>query len=954
MDDKNIGPLPLTHTTLNRPRRPKRTQPGTRRVPVVLASPHGVDDNFDDFFVKLAKGSTTDDHHHDDHTTPASPHDDHTTPASPHDDHTTPASPLDDHTTPASPLDDHTTLASPLDHTTPASPLDDHTTLASPNDHHHDDHTTPASPNDHHTTPASPLDDHTTPASPLDDHTTPASPNDHHTTPASPHHHHTTPASPHHHTTPASPLWDDLSYSSKMTPASPRSSLDSTSSYPDQISEGLSPTDDYHLKLVQHSGIAQSLFFFNETYSALMGFSDDSALYSRRKSDPCNISLKKKDSLGAIGASQAADDNEEKDDDDSNDDGIINTETTTAIDNVHRNTKGSVYNTCSTFKLSSTLGSIYKPCSVEYLGSDTLDSRRFPLRKLIPNKPPRIFQYRSASSASINNSLSPVVPDKRPISAVLRPSMSEETRLIASPLASDIYCKKGQQENKTIGIGRKRGIGGGKARKGKGTRYDLPSDIKTMPDIKVTCSHGNKPSDLQERSRPNKPYRKCLSASDNLEKDQDPCPEHGATLNFYCVKCRVVICRDCTVVAHQQRDIHRVLDTPDALATLRTQVVKLLRHYSVLASLHASLARVYHKYFSMNPPVGDIPLGNRLVEGKALARVVEEAEVVVEYGRNLRVIREKLVEWEKGQHSWGDVIILASRCLLLANVTAPSDKVYLRMGDWIMPTAWIQLSHVLEPYLRNDSPKNHHNLSPSPAMRRKNKSASVLSNCSGAACFPDNSRHVVLSSLVPYIILNPDIRYFIRVSGYRNIDLTLVVVPVEEHAQEYIWRRQNNACKSPHLLRQDLFRPADDALTLMEKQLMMGGKHRSRLSTSSKLSSLSGSPTTQVVVKVSIPDIQVVGEGQGLPAAKGGVKKGDLIVDYNTKGKPVLSVVIRDMGDVPALRLGWVTSGLDGLQCLMDAEDIKRAEHSRIKAKILSSVRREEEAVYDITFGLDL
>ncbi|KAK3869816.1 hypothetical protein Pcinc_024902 [Petrolisthes cinctipes] len=902
MDDKNIGPLPLTHTTLNRPR-PKRNQPGTLRR--LLSSPHGVDDNFEDFFVKLAKGSTIeghDDHHHhhDDHTTPASPHDDHTTPASPHDDHTTPASPHDDHTTPASPH------------------------------HHHDDHTTPASPHDDHTTPASPHHHH-----------------DDHTTPASPHHHH------HHHTTPASPLWDDLSDSSKMTPASPRSSLDSTSSYPDEISEGLSPTEDYHLKWVQRSGIAQSLYFFNETYCALMGFSDDSALYSRRKSDPCNISLKKKDSLGVIGASQADDDNEEKEEDDSNDDGIINTETTTAIDNVHRNTKGSVYNPCSTFKLSSTLGSIYKPCSEEYLGSDTLDIGRFPLRKLVPKKPPRIFKQRPASSASINNSLSPVVPDKRPISAALRPSMNEETRLIASPPASDIYCKRGQQKNKTIGIGRERGIGGGRARKGGWTRYDLPSDMKTMPDVKVT-SHPNKPSDVQKRSRPNKPYRKCLSASDNLEKDQDPCPEHGATLNFYCVKCRVVICRDCTVVAHQQRDIHRVLDTPDALATLRTQVVTLLRHYTVLASLHASITRVYHKYFSMNPPVGDIPLSYRLVEGKALARVVEEAEVVMEYGRNLKVIREKLVEWEKGQHSWGDVVILASRCLLLANVTAPSDKVYLRMGDWIMPTAWIQLSHVLEPYLRNDSPKNKHNLSPSPAMRRKHKSASVFSNCSGGACFPDNSRHVVLSCLVPYIILNPDIRFFIRVSGYRDIDLTLVVVPVEEHAQEYLRRRRNNACKSPHLLRQDLFRPADDALTLMEKQLMMGGKHRSRLNTTSRMSSLSGSPTTQVVVKVSIPDIRVVAEGQGLPAAKGGVKKGDLIVDYDTKGKPVLSVVIRDMGDVPALRLGWVTSGLDGLQCLMDAEDIKRAEHSRIKAKILSSVRREEEAVYDITFGLDL
>lgn len=33
-----------------------------------------------------------------------------------------------------------------------------------------------------------------------------------------------------------------------------------------------------------------------------------------------------------------------------------------------------------------------------------------------------------------------------------------------------------------------------------------------------------------------------------------------------------------------------------------------------------------------------------------------------------------------------------------------------------MPTAWIQLSHILEPYLREVSPKNKQKLSPSPAM----------------------------------------------------------------------------------------------------------------------------------------------------------------------------------------------------------------------------------------------
>lgn len=88
-----------------------------------------------------------------------------------------------------------------------------------------------------------------------------------------------------------------------------------------------------------------------------------------------------------------------------------------------------------------------------------------------------------------------------------------------------------------------------------------------------------------------------------------PTAEHRATLNFYCVTCRVVICRDCTVVAHQQGDNHRVLDTPDALSTLRTQVVTHLRHYTVLASLHASLTRVYHKYFSMVRYLHMVPIG---------------------------------------------------------------------------------------------------------------------------------------------------------------------------------------------------------------------------------------------------------------------------------------------------------------------------------------------------------
>lgn len=83
-----------------------------------------------------------------------------------------------------------------------------------------------------------------------------------------------------------------------------------------------------------------------------------------------------------------------------------------------------------------------------------------------------------------------------------------------------------------------------------------------------------------------------------------PCPwhtplltaSHGALLHFYCVKCRVVVCRDCTVVAHSHGEKHKVLDTLDSLATLRSEAVEMLRHYTILETMHAALKDIYRKF----------------------------------------------------------------------------------------------------------------------------------------------------------------------------------------------------------------------------------------------------------------------------------------------------------------------------------------------------------------------
>ncbi|XP_042858226.1 uncharacterized protein LOC122244403 [Penaeus japonicus] len=101
---------------------------------------------------------------------------------------------------------------------------------------------------------------------------------------------------------------------------------------------------------------------------------------------------------------------------------------------------------------------------------------------------------------------------------------------------------------------------------------------------------------------PKKPPRPslCEASQRGLEKDQDPCPEHHLSLNFYCTTCREVVCRDCTVVAHPQ-ELHKILDTADAIATLRTSAVTLLRHYTLVRSFHSSLAAALEMYIVNNP-----------------------------------------------------------------------------------------------------------------------------------------------------------------------------------------------------------------------------------------------------------------------------------------------------------------------------------------------------------------
>lgn len=49
-------------------------------------------------------------------------------------------------------------------------------------------------------------------------------------------------------------------------------------------------------------------------------------------------------------------------------------------------------------------------------------------------------------------------------------------------------------------------------------------------------------------------------------------------------------------MAHSQTQNHKVLDTLDALATLRSEAVSLLRHYTILSTMHATLSGIYQKF----------------------------------------------------------------------------------------------------------------------------------------------------------------------------------------------------------------------------------------------------------------------------------------------------------------------------------------------------------------------
>ncbi|XP_063881403.1 uncharacterized protein LOC135111711 isoform X1 [Scylla paramamosain] len=456
----------------------------------------------------------------------------------------------------------------------------------------------------------------------------------------------------------------------------------------------------------------------------------------------------------------------------------------------------------------------------------------------------------------------------------------------------------------------------------------------------------------------------------SLDKAQETCPSHGALLHFYCVKCRVVVCRDCTVVAHSQGENHKVLDTLDSLATLRSEAVTMLRHYTILDTMHASLTEIYRKFTLQHRDVDMGAMGKRLEEGKYLAAVVKEAEQMVTTWTNLHQIRECVSQWEARQDKWGDLVFLASRCALLANMCFPSDTVQLRLGSWVMPTPWIQLSHLLQPYLRASTPQTSSSHSkdgqlkpggseralkiPSPVQEARKRSGSPYGGGSSTGGtdqpFPHNARQMVLSNLVPYIILNPDIRYFMHVGGPRDVDLTLVVVPVGDHARNCLQQRRSIAAKSPDMLSKANHRPPMDAITLMEQQ-MTSGLCKTRITA---FSMPLGPSATSTVVKVTFTDVKVVGDGQGLPEIENGLKRGDLIVDHASSGRSSLSVVVRDIGDFPGLRLGRVTWGMDSLACLVDSEDTKRMESSSLRAKIKATVKREEEAVYDVVFGMDL
>ncbi|XP_037795338.1 uncharacterized protein LOC119590722 [Penaeus monodon] len=473
--------------------------------------------------------------------------------------------------------------------------------------------------------------------------------------------------------------------------------------------------------------------------------------------------------------------------------------------------------------------------------------------------------------------------------------------------------------------------------------------------------------------KPKKPPRPslCEASQRDLEKDQTLCGKHQLPLSFYCATCMEVICRDCTVVTHPQD--HKILDTADALAKLRTSAVTLLRHYTLVRSFHTSLSAALEMYIANNPtmtPTG-MEIADRLkIENRDyLQQAVKEAEVLVESEGNLRRLSTKVREWEARQEDWSGVVFLALRCHLLAGYTSASDKVFLRMGDWVIATPWIYLRHLLEPYLPgNDttdaSNPNLHSKQTSKSSPSVRKPASPPSPSPRGRekTFPHNARQMVLNNLLPYVIFNPEIRYFLQISDLRDTEVTLVVEPSGEHIREYLTRRHHAATLSPRTLRRNRAALADDALNIVEKQFMMGGRHRSRLVGSYMVVEGGHGPggreagtAVQRIVKVSLPDVTVVDGGRGLPSV--GYRKinqGDIMLDNDVTGRPVLSVALRDIFDVSAFRLGHVTRGLDGLTYLIEAEEHRKAEASGLRAKILATVRREEEAVYQVTLGMDI
>ncbi|XP_042875134.1 uncharacterized protein LOC122255250 [Penaeus japonicus] len=286
------------------------------------------------------------------------------------------------------------------------------------------------------------------------------------------------------------------------------------------------------------------------------------------------------------------------------------------------------------------------------------------------------------------------------------------------------------------------------------------------------------------------------------------------------------------------------------------------------------------------------------------------------------------------------------------------------MGDWVIGTPWIYLRHLLEPYLPgNDTLVTFNNNLHAPQSSKVNSPRSP-SPRGREKTFPINAREMILNNLLPYVIFNPEIRYFLQISDQRDTEVTLVVEPSSDHISEYLKRRHHAATLSPRTLRKTRagFTLADDALNIVEKQFMMGGRHKSRLVGSymsmeghSPWGREGGGAGVQRIVKVSFPDVTIVDGGWGLPSTVcRKVHRGDIMLDHDVTGRLILTVALQDINDVSAFRLGHVTRGLDGLAYLIEAEDYRKAETSGLRAKILATVRREEEAVYQVTLGMDI